>query len=234
MYPKLQEVEWLREEYVEKRQTLQQIADAVGCTKHSVMRALKRHGIERRKHTSKFYLLNDKDWLYNAYVVEKRSAREIAREVGSTSGNVQSHLSSFGIRTRSPREDWDLRNPDGAFGENAANWRGGRVVRNGYIMLYAPWHPKAKPEHPYVQEHRLVMEEQLGRFLEPYEVVHHRDGDRQNNDPSNLEVKTRGKHVSDHFKASHEVLQLREEVALLKQQVQELEAQLERNAGRRC
>lgn len=37
-------------------------------------------------------------------------------------------------------------------------------------------------------EHRHVMEQQLGRPLESWERVHHRDGNRQNNDPSNLEL----------------------------------------------
>ena len=32
------------------------------------------------------------------------------------------------------------------------------------------------------------MERVLGRPLKPYETVHHRDGDRQHNEPSNLEV----------------------------------------------
>ena len=34
--------------------------------------------------------------------------------------------------------------------------------------------------------HRIVMERQLGRPLRRAEVVHHRDGDRLNNDPANL------------------------------------------------
>ena len=36
--------------------------------------------------------------------------------------------------------------------------------------------------------HRVVAERMLGRPLAPGEVVHHRDGSRRNNDPSNLEV----------------------------------------------
>jgi hypothetical protein len=37
-------------------------------------------------------------------------------------------------------------------------------------------------------EHRLVMAEVLGRPLAADETVHHRNGDRLDNDPSNLEL----------------------------------------------
>jgi hypothetical protein len=35
------------------------------------------------------------------------------------------------------------------------------------------------------------MEQHLGRYLEKYETVHHKDGDRLNNDISNLELWTK-------------------------------------------
>lgn len=37
-----------------------------------------------------------------------------------------------------------------------------------------------------VYEHRLVMEEHLGRYLEPHEQVHHRDENKRNNHIDNL------------------------------------------------
>jgi hypothetical protein len=38
----------------------------------------------------------------------------------------------------------------------------------------------------------------LGRALYKREVVHHIDGDRHNNDPSNLMVITQGQHMQEH------------------------------------
>jgi hypothetical protein len=50
-----------------------------------------------------------------------------------------------------------------------------------------------------VHQHRLVAELKLGRPLRKDEVVHHRDGNQQNNTPENLAIITRQAHALIHL-----------------------------------
>lgn len=49
--------------------------------------------------------------------------------------------------------------------------------------------------------HRVVAEQMLGRPLVKGEIVHHKDGDIHNNNPSNLEVMTQSEHMKRHITA---------------------------------
>jgi hypothetical protein len=76
------------------------------------------------------------------------------------------------------------------------NWSGGRVNKKGYILVHCPDHPHAVAGK-YVLEHRLVMEKKLGRHLNPYERVHHRNGIRTDNRPENLALVTEQVHFGE-------------------------------------
>jgi HNH endonuclease len=74
----------------------------------------------------------------------------------------------------------------GMYGADHWNWQGGHTNGQGYKIVYN----KGKR----VVEHRVVAEQMIGRPLLSTEVVHHIDGNRANNDPSNLQVMTKEEH----------------------------------------
>jgi hypothetical protein len=84
-------------------------------------------------------------------------------------------------------------------GSNNPNWKGGKVDNgSGYLMIKRLGYQSAKKDG-YVYEHRLVMEEHLGRKLESYEIVHHKNGNKKDNRIENLEVITQSEHVGIHL-----------------------------------
>ena len=74
----------------------------------------------------------------------------------------------------------------------------GWTIDGGYRLIYAPDHPKAKP-NGYIREHRLIMERHLGRVLESDEIVHHINHDKLDNRIENLELTTAKEHNKYHY-----------------------------------
>lgn len=73
-------------------------------------------------------------------------------------------------------------------GEKNWNWKGGisRSHPLGYVYIKPPvGHPHVTVRG-YVMEHRLIMEQHLGRYLTPEEVVHHINGIKDDNRIENL------------------------------------------------
>lgn len=117
--------------------------------------------------------------LFDLYHTKQTPMSEIAALFGVNTETIRYHMKRMDI----PR-----RPAGGQKGQLNAAWRGGKTIdKHGYVLALAPDHPKARVTG-YVLEHRLVMEQKLGRPLEDHEVVHHIDGNKQNNHPDNLEV----------------------------------------------
>lgn len=86
-------------------------------------------------------------------------------------------------------------------------WKGGRYIHRGYVYIYSPEHPRAIRRR-YISEHVLVMEKHLGRYLRTGEVVHHKDGNRQNNEISNLRLVLVNTHKTRYADAYKEGLKM--------------------------
>ena len=68
----------------------------------------------------------------------------------------------------------------------------------GYIYLYKPEHADANTGG-YIFEHRLVVCEHIKRRLDKHEIIHHLNGDRQDNRLENLGITNRKTHLFIHF-----------------------------------
>lgn len=125
-YPELNDREWLNQKYWSENLNPFEIGDILGCNHKTVRRALKRADIRMRtiseakkgklsseetkqnlrgRRKSRYELLNNKDWLYQKYWVEKLTLTEIMVIVGTPSVNtVWDAFKRLGIERRSLSE----------------------------------------------------------------------------------------------------------------------------------
>ena len=92
--------------------------------------------------------------------------------------------------------------------EKSPKWKGGRrTAYSGYVEIFLPEHHRAR-KNGYVFEHILIAEVKYGRKILAKEQVHHIDGNKQNNEPSNLEVLSASEHskITAHNRRSGEYL----------------------------
>lgn len=109
------------------------------------------------------------------------TSHEIALIVGSTDKYVQRVMLANDL-PRLPQRKIML-------GEENPSWVGGRRIDlGGYVLVAAPrGHPHQRKSGS-IYEHRLVLEEKIGRYLKPIEVVDHIDHLTIHNRPDNLRL----------------------------------------------
>lgn len=146
--------------------------------------------------------IRNKDWLIEQYFDKHLPFYAIGREHDVPTNVIKYWFNKHGLKAR----------PVGGYsGKHSASWKGGkRKTAQGYIAIYCPEHPSAWPKTNCVFEHRLVMEEHIGRCLENDEEIHHKNGNRSDNRIENLELRVGhhgpGQSVNDMIEYSVKIL----------------------------
>jgi hypothetical protein len=136
----------------------------------------------------------------NEYLTTNQTTKELGRKYGFSHRRIRqwfieiNKLDEFKKKAHQNMVSFNKQPKDPASmlkmsGFNNLGWKGKKLeVRNGYIRsisILAPSHPDANKDG-YVPEHRLVMEEKIGRRLKKEEIPHHVDLNPSNNHPDNL------------------------------------------------
>lgn len=168
---------------IDSKMTRREIVAELGCSLGSLRGYLRRRGIVApRGRPGRAWPTEDlRQWIE----VDGWTHEQVAEQLGCAPQTVGKLCAKHGIQPqrRGPRS-----------GPGHPNWKGGRLVeKGGYVLVWTADHPQARQQHRvhgggYVLEHRLVVEADLGRYLTPDEVVHHKNGDPSDNRLENLEM----------------------------------------------
>lgn len=104
---KLQDREWLSEQYTEHERTIREISEETGISRGTVREWLEKHDIERRNPNAadgNVEPLRDEAWLYDQYINKERPMYDIANELDVSTPTVKRYMRKHGIETRSISE----------------------------------------------------------------------------------------------------------------------------------
>lgn len=156
------------------------IARQIGVSHPSLSAYMIRRGIASGQSPGQHRLRIDRDEVRRLIEIDHLTLEQVAERLGCTRSAIDRIVHSKRLKTArtGPRS-----------AANHRSWKGGRVLdKHGYVEIYAPLHPLARKPTGRVAEHRLAAEVKLGRYLQPNEVVDHRDNHPYHNWPDNLHV----------------------------------------------
>lgn len=140
-----------------------------------------------------------------------RSNSELANIFGRPISSIEHKASRLGLRKTKEyiSQTWSKVRK----GEKACNWKGGKKRnKKGYILLKVENHPYSDKQS-YIMEHRLIMEKKIGRYLRPDEIVHHKNGIKDDNRIENLEIMEIGEHTIHHCKGKKHSQEAKEKIS---------------------
>lgn len=105
-----QNKDWLFDQYITQGKSSGKIAEEIGCGASTIQHWLKRHQIPIRGCSSSklkpiSQIIENKDWLYDQYIIQKKSASKIAKEIGCQQETVSRYLHKFEIPIRTQSEE---------------------------------------------------------------------------------------------------------------------------------
>lgn len=141
--------------------------------------------------TSRVHLIR----LFKAHGLEIKTASVSKRQShAKPSTKAKLRLANLG-RKHSPEAIKKLKD---LAGEKSPNWRGGITMVAGGYLAYTNSIANGENAGKYV--HRSKFQKHIGRPLRSDEHVHHKDGDKLNNDIDNLELMSASDHAKHHTK----------------------------------
>lgn len=117
---------------------------------------------------------------------------EICGKTAPATTYIKTKTCSLACAGKQRSRDHTPKNPKWTEFVPGITWKAGRKDEAGYIRIYLPQHPNAKTKGD-VFEHRVVVEQHIGRFLESWEKVHHRNAVKDDNRIENLEIVTQAR-----------------------------------------
>lgn len=191
--PKINDEDWLREQYIENRMSANEIAKQIDYSKSTVESRLDEYGIERRdvgraSHEKDKHW--DKEWLYEKYHGDGLSLKEIADECNVGHKAIRRMMIKYDIERRKPLSE--------KYPHSVPMYVDGTG--------HPTWSHTYKQKTTVIGVHRLVA---IADGVSPYEVfsennvIHHKNHIPWDNRPENLELMNSTEHIIHHGRDNH-------------------------------